>query len=154
MHSMDDSVVGAPVAPQGARLEQGLRAAGWDEPSIATWLSAFPDPDHSPEQHLLHVLSWGRCFPDATTAREWYDSALELEDAAAWFRADFSLSETEGIQARVIMAALTPDVTTIVQAEDSWRTSGLPAAWITACLDAGITEVARARRILDLRTSL
>lgn len=158
MPTMDGPATGGADTPDEdgteATLEEGLQAAGWDAEAISAWLSAPPDPDHPPDQHLLHVLSWARLFPDATTAREWFDSALELEDAAAWHRAGFSLPETEGIQWRVVMAALSPDVTTIVRTEESWRSSGLPGAWIIACLDAGITDVAPARELFDLRSSL
>lgn len=133
-------------------LMNGLRNAGMDEASIAIWVSAVPDPGHTPAKHLSNVLNWDRRFPDSATARMWFDSQILLRDAPAWYRAGFSCRQAEHVQFRVLMSAADPRATVPMQAEKTWRASGLPAAWICACLDAGIVEAATARQLYDART--
>ena len=136
--------------PDQRDTEVLLRSAGLSLADCAVWFAAEPEPGRTVVDHVRQILVWQRRFDDAATAKEWYESTLCIDDALAWQAAGFSPEDARDIQARILLAALSADAADIVS-EAAWRASGLPPAWIRACLDAGIADVATARHLFDLR---
>lgn len=142
-----------PKEPDGAhappseqqQFADSLRQAGLSDREVRLWLTTTPKQSYS--EHLRNALDWQHQFGDAELAVMWFKASLPVSDALASHRVGFTPAEARDIHARVFLAAMANSTSAPVPSEDAWRSSGLPAKWISACLDAGVTTVDAAIRL-------